>query len=93
VTDDYHAWQRANEAPTVYSESAPSTMSPVKAARILLDGAKTNDDLRIALAAICSRLGCKDIAEFAKDHPEQAIEMAEDYESMMAQTPPGFSKL
>lgn len=67
--------------------------TPVGAAAYLMDQAKQDGDLRGALAAICSRRGCRDLPEFASKHPEEIMEIAVDFRDMAAQTPPGLDRL
>ena len=65
----------------------------VSAAVYLMDQARGDQDLRIALAAICSRREVPDVASFAREYPDEAIEIAEDYKSAVEQTPPGMDRL
>lgn len=70
-----------------------SEMSPVRAARLAMDLCKQDQDFRNAVAALCSRVGVADFAEYAEQNPVEAVMFYEAYIDVAEQSPPGMRPL
>jgi hypothetical protein len=68
-------------------------MTPAEAAQYLADEMRRDYELRDIVYAAVARAGWHDLFEWAGSNPVEVVALAESWQDMVGQTPPGMERL